>query len=199
MKIFEDYENLFFDPRDFANDKLGKHAWPWWAYALVLLTWSILSLVLIAVFIPAVGHVDWTPVIILAIIGYVFMFLGILIINEPFRYWSGLKRKEYFQACLAFLAYTVPIGIAIRFVGIISFDELMTLFLAAYNLTFFDFIQLAIYPLGAIVNIWLLVSGLKIVSEIHQTKVWKVLVMVISTLIVLSIIYGMLRLALHFP
>ncbi len=167
MEILENYKNLFLHPRDFASDKLDE-SWPWWVYALI-----VLGLNIAVAFLQTRLGVSLYEAYVTQVGAFIFAFLGIFIINQPFR--KKLKISEYYQVNLAFQAYGAFVYILIYVImaAVMLISPLLVLLPAL---------------LSPIVGIWLIVSYCKALSELHNVSAWAIFAMMIVATIILTII-----------
>lgn len=170
MGIFENYKNLFLHPRDFAQDKLAE-AWPWWAYALLVIFWNAIAFVLLYSMPSPDAMIK--PSIISPIVGTVMYFIGIFIINHPIR--KDLAVGEYFQVNLAFASYTSVL--------VVILQALINVFMTTLPL-----VVVLIALLAIAMMIWIVVSYCKFLAEIHDTSPWKAFGMVILAGVVTGIV-----------
>jgi len=176
MGIFENYKNLFLHPREFAQDKLAE-AWPWWAYALIVIVlYGVTHALMYAMPFPETAA---RPSIISAIVGTLMYFVSIFIINHPLR--KDLTVSEYYQVNLAFACYTS--------VPVVILQALITMFMLTNPL-----ILLPLSLLIIVLVIWILVSFCKIIAEIHDTSPWKAFGM----LIIAGVVAGIVNLIVAF-
>lgn len=183
MEVFEHYKNLFFHPADFANDKLTD-GWPWWAYALIVVGVNLL-LLLPQILVSFFGKMGMVTLAIVAL-SVISPFLFILIINAPFKT-KHVTWGEVFQVNFAYSAYSLPIY------GILSLLYLLFVgigFLTSvWILVIFGTI---LFLLFTVVIVWLMISYVKILAELHSTSAWMVFGWIVLLSFIAFIIFGVI-------
>ncbi len=182
MGIIENYKNLFLHPRDFANDALDE-GWPWWAYALIVIGWNLVSLIpffLLSVFL-ADSIKAWGFVVLVAAAIILFPFFMIFVVNGPFKQ-KDMTFGEVYQVNLAYIAYATPLFLLFSILYMLSAAAILV------SLTF-AFALLIVGLVFMVATVWITISYLKILSELHNTSPWKIFGWSIIVSIMISVVY----------
>lgn len=174
MGIIENYKNLFMEPAEFTSSVLDE-GWPWWAYALIVAAWNLPG---VAMALVVYGLLLGWIAIPIALVTFLIPFLGVLIMNAPFK--KDTSWSEIFQVNLAFIAYATPVYTVLY---------LFMLLMLAISIFISSFIPVIFaYLILIVAAIWLTVSLFRALAELHMTSPWKMFLWVVAIGAVLSMI-----------
>lgn len=181
MEIIESYKNLFLHPGDFAQDKLVD-GWPWWAYALIVMAWNLPGVIFTLVIYSFLAGWMGIPITLIVLLA---PFIGVLIVNAPFKK-SETTWGEVYQVSLAFVAYSMPVYMALYLLVLGSeFLSFIT------GVAAVSFLMIILSYLALIVSvIWILISFFKALAGLHMTSPWKIFLWVVAIGTIIGVIFG---------